>query len=183
MSFPWRTLTVVSLAINVLIVGAAIGFFMSHWPRGGPPQFMGGGGPRMMQGSGLRALPDAQREELARALTGAWESGGDLRKTAQDARQRASEIVVKDPYDESAVRKALADMRTADNAVLEHYQEVLAASLGKLSSEQRLAALRAANRPGAGGPRRLFTERRFGGDGRGGGDREGGPPPEAAPRP
>ena len=54
MSFPWRTLTVISLAINLLIVGAAVGFFMSHFPRGGPPF----GGLRGAQGMGLRALPD-----------------------------------------------------------------------------------------------------------------------------
>jgi uncharacterized membrane protein len=175
MSFPWRTLTVISLAINLLIVGAAVGFFMSHFPRGGPPF----GGPRGAQGMGLRALPDAERSELARALTGAWQSGGDLREAAQQARQNTRDAVGKDPYDEAAVRKALAEMRAADNAVLQHYQEALASSLGKLSSEQRLMALRAASRPGAGGPGRLFREGRRGpGGGRGDGD---GPPPEEPP--
>ncbi len=138
MNVPWRAITVVSLAVNLLIAGAAVGFFMSGFPRGGPD----------FRDRGLRNLPEQQRHELARALTGAWESSRDLRRAARDAREGARAVVTKDPYDEAAARKALGDMRAADSAVLSHYQDALAANLGALSAEQRALAFRAASRAG-----------------------------------
>jgi uncharacterized membrane protein len=177
MNFPWRTLTVVSLAINLLVVGALIGLSVSHFSRSGEPRFF----PRpegFERGpQAMRMLPDADREALSRALTGAWESSGELREQAKTARDNVGRVATVDPYDEAAVRKALADMRTADNAVLAHYQDALASGLGKLSSEHRLIALRAANRPGAGGPRHLRMFRM------GHGDEPPGPPepPSDAP--
>jgi uncharacterized membrane protein len=113
----------------------------------------------------MRMLPDADREALSRALTGAWESSSALRDQARAARENVGRVATVDPYDEAAVRKAMTDMRNADSAVLAHYQDALAGSLGKLSSEQRLIALRAANRPGAGGPRQLRMFKRDHGDG------------------
>jgi uncharacterized membrane protein len=178
-SFPWRTLTIVSLAINLLIIGAAVGLSVSHFSHGGPPRFFerreaGEHGPQAM-----RMLPQAEREALSRALIGAWESGHDLLSKARAARENVRSVAAADPYDETAVRKALADMRTADSAVLAHYQDALAGSLGKLSSEQRLIALRAATRPGAGGPRELRALRMRHGDGPPGGmgPPSGMPPP------
>ena len=72
MTMPWRTITIVSLAVNLLIIGAAVGFFMSRFPRGGP-DFRDG---RPMQERGLRSLPEQERRDLAQALTGAWQSAG-----------------------------------------------------------------------------------------------------------
>jgi uncharacterized membrane protein len=171
MNFPWRTVTVVSLAINLLVIGALVGLSVSHFAHGGQPRFFPrpdgfGRGPQTM-----RMLPDADRQALSRALMGAWESSVDLRDQAKTARDNVGRVATVDPYDEAAVRKALADMRAADNAVLAHYQDALAGSLGKLPSERRLIALRAANRPGAGGPRhlRVFNMQR--------GDEPPGPPP------
>ncbi len=175
-SFPWRTLTIVSLAINLLVVGALVGFSMSH---GGPQRFFErrDGGERAPQA--MRMLPDAEREALARAFTGAWESSRDLREQARAARDNVRKVATTDPYNEDAVRTALGDMRTADSAVLKHYQDALAGSLGKLSSEQRLIALRAATRPGAGGPRELRAFKMRRGDGDHG--PEMGPPSEMPP--
>lgn len=180
MNVPWRAITIVSLAVNLLIVGAAVGFFMSRFPRGGP-DFRGG---PPMQERGLRSLPENERRDLARALTGAWESAGDLRRAARDAREGARAVVAKEPYDEAAVRKALADMRAADSAVLAHYQDALAASLSTLSAEQRALAFRAANRGGAIGGMGGGMGGRGMGMGRGDGRRGDGPPdgPDGPPR-
>lgn len=172
MNVPWRTLTIVSLAVNLLIIGAAIGFFASRLHEGPRPfaMRMEGRGPE-----GFRPrLAEPEREALARTLTGAWESGRPLREAARAAREQLSETARIDPYDQQKVREAMAQMRVADAAVLAHYQDALAAGLGALSAEQRVAALRAAGRPGAGGPRqlRMFRERRERGDE---------PPPPPAP--
>jgi uncharacterized membrane protein len=175
MNFPWRTVTVVSLAINLLVVGAVVGLSMSHFSHGGPLRFFPRPDGFERGPQAMRMLPDADREALSHALTGAWESSGDLRKQAQAARETVRGVATADPYDEAAVRKALTDMRAADNAVLAHYQDALAGSLGKLSSEQRLMALRAATRPGAGGPRELRLFKRHGDDG------PPGPPSEMPP--
>jgi uncharacterized membrane protein len=144
MSFPWRTLLIASLSINLLIVGAGVGFVVSRART--PAEQVD---PQQVQRQPfLRALPQQDRQMLMRELGGAFASGQSGRQAAQDARRALIEVAQKDPYDEAAVRKALAALRDADTAVVANYHDALAKALGKLPAGERAQALRAAGRPG-----------------------------------
>jgi hypothetical protein len=161
--FPWRTLLVVSMSINLLVVGAGIGFVASgaRW-RGGPPRFEN---QQVQRQPFLRALPEADRERLLADMARAWSEGEAGRREAAEARRNLTNVAQQEPYNEAAVREAMAQTRAKDAAVQAKYQDTLAAALGKMPPEQRVQALRAAGRPGP---------LRQGGPGRDGG-REGGP--------
>lgn len=165
--FPWRTLLVVSMSINLVVVGAGIGFVASgaRW-RGGPPRFET---QQVQRQPFLRALPEADRERLLADMARAWSEGEAGRREAAEARRTLMSVAQQEPYNETAVRDALAQVRAKDAVVQAKYQDTLAAALGKMPPEQRVQALRAANRPGplrqGGGP----------GGGRDGGPRDGGP--------
>lgn len=174
--FPWRTLLVVSMSINLLVVGAAIGFVASG-ARWRPPAFEA---QQVQRQAFLRALPEADRQKLIADLGRAWSEGEAGRREAAEARRNLMNVAQQEPYNETAVREALAQMRAKDAAVQAKYQDTLAASLGKMPPDQRVQALRAASRPGplrqGGGPRdgRNGGPFRDGGPGRGPGN---GPPP------
>ena len=168
--FPWRTLAVVSLMINLLIVGSAIGFVAS----GGFARRMAMGMEQQRPGAMLRGLPPEERRVLVRDLVSAWRDTGEQRQAAMSARAAMMDVARAEPYDEQKMREALAAMRGADQAVVGRYHETLLKTLGNLTAAQRVAALRAAGaRPGM-----------RGGEGRGG---PGGPgrdgPPRDGPRP
>jgi uncharacterized membrane protein len=176
--FPWRTLLVVSMSINLLVVGAGIGFVASG-ARWRPPGFEA---QQVQRQPFLRALPEADRQKLLADLGRAWSEGEPGRREAAEARRNLMNVAQQEPYNEAAVREAMAQMRTKDAAVQAKYQDTLAAALGKMAPDQRVQALRAASRPGplrqGGGP----GGGRDGGpfrDGRGPGD---GPPPSGGPQ-
>lgn len=178
--FPWRTLLVVSMSINLLAVGAGIGFVASG-ARWRPPAFEA---QQVQRQPFLRALPEADRQKLLADLARAWSEGEAGRREAAEARRNLMMVAQQEPYNEAAVREAMAQMRAKDAVVQAKYQDTFAASLGKMSPEQRVQALRAASRPGplrqggpGGGPR--GGPFRDGGPGRGPGD---GPPPSGGPQ-
>jgi uncharacterized membrane protein len=142
MNFPWRTLLVASLSINMLIVGAGIGFVASG-TRLRPPMFAQQPAQRQ---AFLRALTPQERMLLVDDLNIGWRQGEADRQAAAQARQDLLGIATREPYDEAAVRKALGQVRADDMAVLERYQDALATALGKLPAAKRAEALRAAGR-------------------------------------
>jgi uncharacterized membrane protein len=143
MSFPWRTLLVASLSINLLIVGAGVGF-VAAGARLRPPVL----NQQVQRQPFLRALPPEDRTMLVQELEKAWGAGQDRRQAAVAARRALVEAAQKEPYDEAAVRKALAALRDADGAVMAGYHDALATALGKLPANQRAEALRAVGRAG-----------------------------------
>jgi uncharacterized membrane protein len=145
--FPWRTLAVVSLAVNMLFVGAGIGFVASGaYLRRPTAVMMRGGGP-------MGDLPPERRKVLMHDMFDAWRSGEEERKAANAARENVLTVAAREPYDEKAMREAMAGLRGADQAVLTHYHDTIIKTLAKLDARERVAVLSAA--PG-------FSMRRWG---------------------
>jgi uncharacterized membrane protein len=151
--FPWRTLLFLSLAFNLLVIGAAVGAFgagvrvqretsravVERMP--GPRAFMA-------------ALPPATREKMRRELERSWEETREARGAALQARRDAFMAAEQEPYDAERVRAAFAQLRSADQAAIAVFHNNIAEAFGALAPEERreaLAALRRASpaaRPG-----------------------------------
>lgn len=179
--FPTRTLLLISLALNVLIVGAAVGVFVSgaRLHRGeGPPGI--GPGPRAFMG----ALPREKRQDIRKQLADAWRDNKAERDEAAQARMALLSVLSAEKFDEAAVRAALARVRDADGRLVSKNQDAVIAVIRDLPPQERLAAIGAILRGRAGmgpgmGPGIGQGQRRWGGR------RDGmmGPPPPDAPAP
>jgi len=156
-----RIALIVSLALNLLFIGAAGGSMWARWAGywGGP------GGHNPFAGAIhdlMRALPperrEAAREVLRRHRGEIWTARGEMRK----ARRDAARAMRQDPFDEAAFRAALAEMGKADVKLRESVGEI-AVDLGKtLTLEERRELLRGLARRGHFGR----GHRRHGGPGR-----------------
>lgn len=154
--FPWRTLLFVSAAINLLILGAALGAF--------------GAGVRLeRQGAGeavvermpsarafVAALPEETRPVIRAELARSWVQSRDARREALQARRDAFEAAAAEPFDAEAVRAAFARLREADQRAIGVFHDNVVSAFAAMTPEQRreaLAALRqtapAARQPGA----------------------------------
>ncbi len=175
MSFPLRTLLFISLAANLLIIGAVVGakFAGVRLERGPPPANVVERlpGPRAF----MEALPPETRAKLRDDFIESAQQTRELRQAARQARIDAFQAARTEPYDAERVRQAFARMREADQAVAAGFQDRVAQSFATLTPEERARALDALRdaQPGprgAGGP---FRQRRQGPDGP--------PPPPAQP--
>lgn len=144
--FPWRTLLFVSVALNLLVIGAVAG----AWGAGVRVERAAGEavvqrmpGPRAF----LRALPPETREIMRRELAGSWTQSRDLRRAALQARRDAFAAAATEPYDAERVRAAFARLREADQSAIGVFHDNVIEAFARLTPEQRreaLAALRSA---------------------------------------
>ncbi|MFZ4601604.1 MAG: periplasmic heavy metal sensor [Caulobacterales bacterium] len=144
MSGAWRTIAVVSIGLNLVIAGAAIGGYAAG-ARFEPPGARAEGGPRAERPirTILKALPQERRGEMRREIARTFAQSGDLRKEARDARASLVETVQAEPYDAAAVKAALARMRAADSALSGRFHDAVADQLGRAAPDERRAVLRA----------------------------------------
>ncbi|MEZ5961982.1 MAG: periplasmic heavy metal sensor [Hyphomonadaceae bacterium] len=141
--FPWRTLLFVSIALNLVIVGAVGGAFLSgarveRQPSDGAvverlP------GPRAF----LRALPEETRRVMRQELAESWQASRDARQAAIQARRDAFAAVAEEPYDAARVRTAFERLRAADQAAISIFHDNVIEAFGELTPEQRREALEA----------------------------------------
>lgn len=144
--FPWRTLLFISLAVNLLIVGAVAGAL--------------GAGVRVQRDSpeatiarmpGVRAfvaaVPAEARAPIRRELLRSWQESREARQAAMQARRDAYAAVAQEPYDAERVRAAYARLREADQAAIGIFHDNMIDAFATLTPEQRqttIEALRAA---------------------------------------
>lgn len=140
--FPWRTLLFVSVAFNLLIVGAVAGAF--------------GAGVRLQRENpqavvdrlpGVRAfmaaLPAEARVKVRQELVASWQESRDLRRAAGQARRDAFAAAATEPYDVARVRAAFARLRAADQAAIGVFHDNVADAFGAMTPEERRSALEA----------------------------------------
>ncbi len=138
--FPWRTLLFVSLAFNLLIMGAALGAL--------------GAGVRLQRASAeavvdrmpgprafMAALPAETRVKVREELTRSWVESRELRRSARDARREAFAAMSVEPYDVEHVRDAFARQREADQAAIAVFHNNVVEAFGALTPEERREAL------------------------------------------
>lgn len=143
--FPWRTLLFVSVAFNLLVIGAAAG----AWFAGVRLQREVGEavvarmpGPRTF----LAALPPGTREVMRRELADSWAQSRQLRREALQARRDAFTAASTEPYDAERVRGAFARLRQADQRAIGVFHDNVIDAFAQLTPEQRREALEALRR-------------------------------------
>jgi uncharacterized membrane protein len=116
-SFPLRTLLFVSVAINLLVIGAVAG----AWGAGVRLQREADEavvarmpGPRGF----LRALPPETRAIMRRELADSWVESRELRRAANQARREAFIAAAAEPYDAERTRAAFARLRETDQRAI-----------------------------------------------------------------
>jgi uncharacterized membrane protein len=140
--FPWRTLLFLSVALNLLVIGAVAG----AWGAGVRVQREVGDavvarmpGPRAF----LRALPPETRELMRRELADSWTASRQLRRAALQARREAFEAAATEPYDADRVRAAFARLREADQRAIGVFHDNVVDAFARLTPEQRREAMEA----------------------------------------
>jgi uncharacterized membrane protein len=138
--FPWRTLLFISLALNLLTIGAALG----AWGAGVRLERSSGGamverlpGPRGF----IAAMPPETRAEMRREVMQSWARSRELRRAAAEARREAFAAAAEEPYDAERVRAAFARVRAADQDAVGVFHDNVVEAFGRLTPEQRRAAL------------------------------------------
>ena len=144
--FPWRTLLFVSVALNLLAIGAVAGAFGAgvrierQAPAGAVVDRMPG--PRAF----LAALPPDTRAKMRAELADSWAESRQARQAAMQARRDAFAAAAAEPYDVVRVREAFARLRAADQAAVAVFHDNVVEAFGKLSPEERREALQALRR-------------------------------------
>ena len=153
--FPWRTALFVSLALNLLVIGAAAGAFGAgvRLQRDTPQAVVDRmPGPRAF----MAALPPATRVKVRAELARSWDQSRQLREQAQQARRDAFAAAAVEPFDAARVRAAFARLRAADQATIAVFHDNVVAAFAVMTPEERAQALQAlrtaapARRTGAG---------------------------------
>lgn len=139
--FPWRTLLFVSVALNLLVIGAVAG----GWVAGVRLEREGNDRAVVERFPGarafLQALPPETRAIMREELATSWAQSRDTRQAALQARRDAFAAAAREPYDAASVRAAFARLRAADQAAIGVFHDNVVEALGKLTPEQRASAL------------------------------------------
>ena len=140
--FPWRTLLFLSVALNLLVIGAVAG----AWGAGVRLQREVGDavvarmpGPRAF----LQALPPETREIMRRELADSWTESRELRRAALQARRDAFAAAASEPYDTARVRAAFVRLREADQRAIGVFHDNVVEAFARLTPEQRREAMEA----------------------------------------
>jgi uncharacterized membrane protein len=143
--FPWRTLLFVSLAFNLLVIGAVAGALGAgvRLQRDAPQAAMARlPGPRAF----IAALPPETRVKMRRELARSSVETRALRRAAVQARREAFAAASAEPYDQARVREAFARQREADQAVVGVFHDNIVEAFASLTPEERREALTALRR-------------------------------------
>lgn len=127
-----RLLLVVSLGLNLAVIGAVVGVVLKGGPRNGPPRY------DLTVGPLTRALDDERRDAVRDVLR---ESGVFRPADRQNIRNDMRAIVESlraEEFDQTAFRDALARQRERLQAGQDAVLEVFAAQIDEMSFEERL---------------------------------------------
>jgi len=147
----------VSLVINALLVGLLIGGGLAG-RKAVQPASVSGEEFDMARGIS-RAIPEAQRAVVRRALRQAYSETRSQRRELRLARRDLGRLVGAETYDRGAVLAAFARLRVADEQVKARLHVALTEQLSELSAEQRRAVLHSIERTGH-RARRMHTRSR-----------------------
>lgn len=150
MTFPWRTALFISVALNLIVVSAAVGAFLSG-ARLEQPAPEAAEEPQLNdrlagQRAFMMALPPETRATLRRELGRDVIAMRAQRTAAREARIALFQAARTEPYDAARVRAAFAAVRQADMALLEGFHNSLSDALGRIEPAERAAALDALGR-------------------------------------
>ena len=136
---------VLSLATNLLIVGAAIGFWLRE-PSG--PRF-----PSHL-GNVLETLDPDQRQEMRERFREFRQESRPLHRTMRREQRELAKVVLTEPFDEQAALEAFAKTRDARFAVQTHMFEQMVEVMRDLDRKQRVELMRRVFRDNVSPPRK-----------------------------
>jgi len=140
--FPWRTTLFISLAANLLVIGAVAGAFGAgvRLQRDTPQAAVANmPGPRAF----MAALPAELRAKVRTELVHSWDQSRQLREQAVQARRDAFAAAATEPFDAERVRSAFARLRASDQAAIAVFHDNVIAALASMTPEERAQALQA----------------------------------------
>ncbi|MBY6112846.1 periplasmic heavy metal sensor [Mameliella alba] len=127
-----RVMLFVSLALNLLVMGAVAGFVVK-----GPPSPRGDRSDPVLPYT--RAFDEEQRRALRRALWRSFPKDGSVRAAYLADYQQALGILRSDPFDRAALAALLTAQSERGAEARLRGQEVLMTFLGELSADERKA--------------------------------------------
>lgn len=146
-SFPWRTLLLVSAAVNLLLIGAIAGNRMSQQQNAIAKAEQAVGRTPNLRPL-LEALPPERAAELRRELAAVFLANRDKRAAARAAREKVLAVGLAEPFDGDAMRAAFADMRARDGALAAAFHDATVEALLAMTPEERTNALKRLERAG-----------------------------------
>jgi uncharacterized membrane protein len=152
---PRPILLVVSLALNLFLIGTVVGGLVvgQRLRAMRPPPERGG--PALW--AAARGLSPAHRDAYREVLRG---EGGEVRsklRAAREARMQAWKTLGQEPFDAGAVRQRLAAARTQDTAARQELEDRLVAFAASLPADERVKLAEGLSQPG---PHRPPRDRR-----------------------
>jgi uncharacterized membrane protein len=136
----WRTGFLISLAVNILIIGALAGFVLG----GGLNQVRLAGAIALGEPRAVAAaLPADVRAALRRDLVRAWFDTDAERGAWRTANADVMRQLEAEPYDVEAMKGALQRQRETGAAAIAKFHNKLAEALADLTPAQRAAAAEA----------------------------------------
>lgn len=141
--FPWRTLLLVSGAVNLLAVGALIGAVAAGVRLERRPHHEAATQMPVAPRAMVAALPPEVQQKIRAEMAPSYGRTVEQRRAAAEARRAAFEAATAEPYDVARVRGAFARMRAADQDAVAVFHDDFAEALGALTPEERRAALEA----------------------------------------
>jgi uncharacterized membrane protein len=144
--FPWRTLLFISVAFNLIVVGAVAGAYGAgvRVQRDAPEAAV-----TRMPGARafIVAMPtEATRQTMRGKLAESWVESRAARTAASQARREAFDAAAAEPYDVERVRAAFARLREADQAAIGVIHDDIVEAFGQLTPAERRAAIDALRR-------------------------------------
>ncbi|MEL7258556.1 MAG: periplasmic heavy metal sensor [Pseudomonadota bacterium] len=129
----WMRVTlVVSLALNLLIIGALFGAALT-----GGGKWRGGGHGERLGGPLTRAFSEEDQRVLKRRMAMAFISERDAWRAHRTTMKNLAEALRKTPYDAEAVQSEMGKIRDLLGQRFESVQTVLADHIAKMSDAER----------------------------------------------
>ena len=136
-----RTALFVSLAVNVLLLGAIVGGGLA-----GLRQQHARDTQTVARAPNMRvlmqSLPPTRAAEVREHVVGAWRDAQAERRAARQARLEIARVAGAEPYDVAAAKTAFANMRAADARVAAKFHDVVAEAMASMTVAERRAMLR-----------------------------------------
>ena len=137
----------VSLAINLVLIGLFAGSMLNRTPHDRPPARHGGLAER------ADVSPEVRRA-VGDALRSARSAAPEARQRNVDARSALYGVLTADVFDPNAARAAFGVMRDAETAFQMETQESLIQAMSEMSAVERASIARRLTRQRGGPPRR-----------------------------
>jgi uncharacterized membrane protein len=143
-----RILLIVSLFLNVFVIGSVVGAAVM-WKRSDTQRPVAGIGRPARLRQAAEALTPPNRRMLRQSVRAAVQSLQPQTERTRAARREARRLLVQPELDRPALEAALAQARNADNAIRARLEAAVVDTASRLSLEEREALAESLDRSGA----------------------------------